>query len=455
MKMKKIISALAVGAVAAGIATADLAITAGSKLATFMYTYNGNGADGLRKYGFSGTKQKTLFGLTSGDAGKTGHAEAAHDVTLKASGNIFTFYTDIGVYADSANLPVKVMTIQADVGNFRFTTGWNRNGISNMGFGNKTGANEEGKLNASVYKLGSPWETPLWYSNNQAGLGKDPSNYFAHAKYGFGLGDTVKLNLAAAVLSPHGTKNSYGTAGDNAEKRTTSLKGDGTDSNYYVHDQDNTQMGWGVFVNPVIGNIVSLDLFAKGFRNPVAWEYGHNFLFGGYAKLTCVPVMTNAVFGGSVWLNGTGGETTLEEWNVDLGLSFALGNLNITFNNKFAAQNKDRGAITVPVDVGMGTKYSAQYILWDVIGASFKLNDTLTIGGHVGQQSGFGDKNGGQTGTTIFVHPHVQIFASSKASISAGAVVTLDQIGTNWPNYGDSKKMGLAINVPVIVKIGL
>ena len=86
MKMKKIISALAVGAVAAGIATADLAITAGSKLSTFMYRYN-TARDG----GFKGTKQKELFGLSSGGSNKKGHAEAASDVTLKASGNIFTF----------------------------------------------------------------------------------------------------------------------------------------------------------------------------------------------------------------------------------------------------------------------------------------------------------------------------------------------------------------------------
>ena len=436
--MKKIISALVIGAAAAGIATADLSLTLGSKLAGYAFQHN---TDNLG--GFDEWKTREMFNLN-------GYDGTGSDLKLTAKGNIFTFYTHVGVASDKLDNAVKAMTIAAKVGAFQFTTGWNRSGITNMATSDPAKGNEPGFVTGEAYKLGSGFGGPLAHSNTQSGFGKDADNYFGHVKYGFGLGDTVKLNLAAAVLSPHGVNNSEKVASGNNVKAGNVVKNGGNTGRV-----DNTQMGWGVNVNPVIGKIVSVDLFAKGYGHKQS-EDGHNFLLGGYAKLLCVPILTNAIFGGSVWLDGDDNKDTalLQEWNVDLDLAFAIGDrLKLGFNNKFAF--KDGGA-QVAQTVGRNnavTKPAGEFMLWDVLSVQFKLNDTLAIQGSVGQQTAFGDNDGlwkDNTFTVVYVNPRVQVFASSAASVSAGAVVTFAGLGRS----GDAK-MALLVDVPFIVKIAL
>ena len=440
MEMKKIISALVIGAAAAGIATADLKIDFGQKVLGYAFQYN----ESHEKMG-KGAKRKQLFNIDGYDGAK-GTAK------LTASGNIFTFYSEVGLNAaaDDFDTTVKAMTIKAAVGNFAFTTGWSRSGITNMSIKDPAGGNDKGQMTGAMYKLGSPFkESPLFLSNNQAGFGKDPDNYFGHAKYGFGLGDTLKLNLAAAVMSPHGTNNSNSVV--------TNANGNVDKTSGNKIREDNTQMGWGVNVNPVIGKIVSVEAFAKGFGHKRS-EDGHNFLLGGYANLLCVPILTNAVLGGSVWLDGHDGRVCLEEWNIDLDLAFAIGDrFKLGFNNKFAYKDGlQANSGGVPASkVSDGSEQKCHYLLWDVLSASFALNDTMTILGTVGQQTGFGKKDmemSAWTFTTLFVYPRLLVNVTSKSSVSAGALVTLDKIGSNKKG-GD--KMGLSVRVPFTVNIAL
>ena len=438
MKMKKIISALIVGATAAGIATADLTLSVGSKLAGYAFQYNTGNAEG-----FKGTKQKALFNLS-------GYDGTGSDLKLTAKGNVFTFFTQVGVASENLDNQVKAMTITANVGNFQATTGWIRAGIANMSTSDPAKGDDKGAVTGETYKLGSPFGTALAHSNTQSGFGKDADNYFAHAKYGFGLGDAVKLNLAAAVMSPHGVNNSQKREDDN-------VVGNGGNSKRV----DNSQMGWGVNVNPVIGKIVSVDLFAKGFGQKQGVD-GHNFLLGAYAKLLCVPILSNAVFGGSVWLLADDYKATnvLQEWNVDLDFAFAIGDrFKLGFNNKFAfKENGANGSGDTPgaaTAIGLASnKPKGEFLLWDVLSASFKLSDTLTILGSVGQQTAFGDDDGqiakGSAFTQLYVYPRVQMFATSKASVTAGMVATFDGLGK-----GEGHKMIFLLNVPFVVKVSL
>ena len=451
MEMKKIISALVLGAAAAGIATADLSINLNAKVASNMYTYNTGNAGG------KGLKQKQFFNLGWGDNinGKSQYAAPQDNVTLKASGNIFTFTSVFQPIVDDNDVRFKAATIAAKLGNFTFTTGWHRDGISVLSFNSNINGADEGKLTGGMYKLGGGFGGPAAFVNNQAGIGKDQATYFAHAKYGLSLGDAFTLNLAASLMSPHGFENSQE---QNVNKDHNVMTGNNTKNGDGTFRNDDTGIAWGLFVNPVIKNIVSIDVIAKGWDD--AGTDRTNLLFGAYANLLCVPVMNTALIGGSVYLHDIG-HYHLEEWNIDLSLGLKLGDrIALTFNNKFAAapaSKKDAPGILSGKTVGSAIainseSYTNEYMLWDVLGVSFKLNDTFTFIGTVGQQSAFGSD--GEKGTTIFVYPHAQIFAARNASVTAGAVLTLDKLGYNI-GVGDAKKMAIRVDVPVVVKVAL
>ena len=436
--MKKIISALVIGATAAGIATADLTLQAGIRVAPMLYRYNTDLEGGSK------LKQKKLFDMQ-------GYADPNNDVKMTASGNIFTFYTQLTPTVEADDIQVKAATIAAKVGNFTFTTGFNNGGTTVLSMKDVAKGNDEGGVTGETYKLGSIFDgSPALLANSQTGFFKDEDNYFAQAKYGLPLGDTFTLNLAAAAISPHGFAYSYRSAEDNTWHDASGK------------DLDNHSMGWALSVNPVIKKLISVDLVAKGFcgaRDGNATYKHYNHVFAGYVNLLCVPVLSNAVFGGSVWLN----DGDLMEWNADLSLGFKLldGRLNIGFNNKFAFHD---GGGKSSSKVGYGTQYDgAEYMLYDVLSASFKLNDTLTIRGSVGQQSAFKDVKDkpASTGTTIYVYPRAEIFATSSLSVTAGAIFTLDKLGykkhgeDNVAVTGDAKKMAILVNVPFTMKFSL
>ena len=437
MKMKKIISALVVGAAAAGIATADLAIKSNFKLSSNMFAYNTDNS------GEKGTKKKTLFDLPG---------QAVNDnTTLTAKGNIFTFETILVPYDDQYDQAIllKKMTVAANVGNFTFTTGWNRDGLRTYDFNGNIDALDEGRIKGTGFKLGSGFSSsPALFVNNQQAIGKDATTYFVHGKYALGLGDSLTLNIAASAMSPHGIKKSHMKGEENLD--TNGHVTENTVSDAGTGNRKHEGIAWGVFLNPVLKGIVGFDVFAKGWEsNSNTAKEGYNFLFGGYANLLAVPIMNTALLGGSVYLSDEVGHMHLNEWNVDLSLGFKLGDkVQLTFNNKFAFKDGGGTAGTV---IGFGTSYANEYLLWDILGVSFQLNDTFKLIGTVGHESTFGKFD--TKGTTIFVYPHAQIFASSAASVSAGAVLTLDKIGGH--SLIGSDKMAILVNVPVVVRVAL
>ena len=455
MKMKKIISALLMGAAAAGIATADLSIKASPKVSGHWFRYNTSDGKNLSA---SGSRDKTLFLLD-------GYANATKgDLTMTASGNIFTFTATL-VPDLKSDIEAKTLTVQAKLGNFTLKTGFDNGGISTYGATISNG-NDEGRF-ANAYKLGSPFSgTPLIMSNNQTAFGKDQKDYFVHGKYALGLGDVLTLNIAASVMSPHGWNES--------QKQAT----DGTSSNYYMKDGKfstktrggktlhlgNRSVGWGVFLNPVVKNIVGIEAFAKGVRlddkdsDDGSAHGSYNYVLGGYVSLL-VPLITKSAFGGSVWLC----DSTLQEWSADLDFSFKFGKSTLAWDNKFGAMidnvKKVDGTVTTrskaATNVGYGTQYANNYLLYNALRLSIPLNDTLTVIGSIGQQSGFGDGDG-QKGTTLYVYPQVQMSVTSAATLSAGAAVTLDRIGAkNFAKGSETDKMALLVNVPVVVKFSL
>ncbi|MDE5799060.1 MAG: hypothetical protein K2H73_08635, partial [Treponemataceae bacterium] len=175
--------------------------------------------------------------------------------------------------------------------------------------------------------------------------------------------------------------------------------------------------------------------------------------FGAYVKPTVVSMIKDSAFGGSVYLD----DGDLEEWNIDLRCVLQLNDkLKLTTLNKLAYKDTPT---TLAGNVGFGSNFICKQVLWDMVSVEYKLNDTVALTGTVGQQtalktSKFANGEGkvetdGDKGTTVYVYPHIQVFASSTASITAGAVVTFDRI-----NMADNDVRTL-VNVPLVVKIAL
>ena len=403
--MRKIISALVLGATAAALATADISIKANSKLSSFAFQYD------------SETEEKELFNLSK-------YAAPQDNVTLAASGDIFTFTATLQPLAAGNTIRLKRTTVRAKLGDFFLETGWNRDGTAIIKSAGSAG-NDEGKVFES-YKIGSAFGGDAAFVNNQIAFGKDQCTYFLQAGYNIPLTDDLKLAVSAAALSPHGFDKS--ATGD-ADKKA--------DRNYNV--------GWSVFVSPSFKKLFTAEVFAKGYKNAADKQ---RLFFGAYVKPTVVSMIKDSAFGGSVYLD----DGDLEEWNIDLRCVLQLNDkLKLTTLNKLAYRDT---AKAVAGNVGFSTNFTCKQVLWDMVSVEYKLNETLALTGTIGQQTALkagktSDDKDGQKGTAVYVYPHAQVFASSNASITAGAVVTFDQINMSGK---DTKTL---VKVPLVVKIAL
>ena len=423
--MKKIISALVVGAAAVGFATADLKISMNYRNGAEMFQYWNN-----REKGEKREKTKTLFDLNYFNAGKD-------SVTLKASGNIFSFETILQptVSPDSNAYDAIAMNrivIGADVGSFSFKTGFNNDGNVDSAyrahsiFDRENGEGQVGEL----YKPGSALGGFSTYAINKTTFKNTGANYFALAGYKFGFGESLSLNTYVSAISNYG----WGT---------TDL------------DKAGKYLGWSVFLEPVLKDVFAVEVLAKGQRQD---KDNYAFVFGGYARLLSLPLSS---IGGSVELY----DGKVDQWNADLRLAFQLGDrVTFTTMNNFTKLLRIKGAkyskTGVKYSKGNGAdtgdmaklgKMSSSQLLWDMVSLRFMLNDTLTIIGTVGQQTDF-DSGKKDDGTQLYVYPHVQVFANSNISVVGGVVTAFGGIGAHKDR---NPKFDVLVRVPVLVRCKL
>ena len=456
--MKKIISALVLGATAVGFATADLKIAANYRNGANMFEYWNNRATS-RKHGLDEEKEntKTFFDLMDWNGG-------ADSVDLRANGNIFSFRAQVNPTVDSDNggFSFKVLTVGAKVGNFTFESGFQADGV--MGYRVKKDAdaeNAEGKV-FETYKLGSTlsanttsWTgavVPSRLSENQVSFTGSGNNYYAQAGYKFGFGERVSLGLKVAAISNHawGKASSLDTSTDVTKDTAASAK-DNSNVTEKRHNWNTRYLGWSVFLEPEFKGILGAELFAKGQRQDKK-NYAH--VLGGYAKLLFLP---DSAIGGAVGLwNGH-----VNEWSTDLRLYLKLGD-RVTFttmNNftKLLRNNGKKVTSTQKKETPLGSAsgigglggFKSSTLLWDMVSLRFKLNDTLAIIGTVGQQTDF-DSGYADDGTQLYVYPHVQIFAASNASFTAGVVTAFGGLGAHKDR---NPKFDVLVSVPLLVRI--
>ena len=422
--MKKIISALVLGAAAVGFATADLKLQANYRNGPELFRYWNTRESGEKA-------SKTLFNLNSWQSGND-------NVTLSASGNIFSYKTVLVPKVASDDIQFKTMTIGAKVGNFRFTTGWSNDGTVVGAYrAHGDARNTEGKQ-FEAYKPGSTLGGFSEYSINETTFNKTAYNYFAQAAYKFGFGDRLSLDARVAAISNYAFSSADRPAFDASPRAV------------------NDYLGWSVVLEPQLKDVFAVEALAKGVRQD---KNHYGFVLGGYARLLSLPVLPQSTLGGAVGMYGG----KVEEWSADLRLHFALGDrVHLTTMNNFtkvlrragvkkpenASGVTGLGNLTTGTD-SVDSEFKSSQMLWNMLSLSFKLNETLTIVGTVGQQTDF-DSGVDDDGTQIFVNPYVQIFAASNASISVGVVGAVGGIGAH---KNRNKNVDLLVTVPLLFRV--
>lgn len=431
--MKKILSALALGAVAVGFATADMSIGINYRNGIDVFKYVNNGYDGrtLDKYGNmyddSGYNNNgatyNLFNLTGWNSGKD-------SVSLNASGNIFSLKSTLQPTIASDSIIFHIMEIGAEYGNFVAKVGWNGDGQMNYR-NSKDNGNTEGKV-WETYKLGGAFSsTDGLCSNNRLGFGATARNFYIYGGYSLIFNDKANMQIQATAIS------------DRYWDDPSTAKRD-----------DN--IGWSVFLQPKVKGVFDAEVFAKGYKDTAD---KHTLIFGAYGRPLFTPLIGDGGIGGSVRLY----DGKLEEWNVDVRLWFEISDaLTLTSNNKFAKLEKNAkhedtytDGDTVGALAGLNAFRSSQ-VLWNMLGVRYKINKTFTFVGSVGQLTDFDKgKNDGREsgdGMQLYVYPSVQIFANGKISVQAGALAAFNGIGAAEEA---NKDVDMLFNIPVLLRVRL
>ena len=433
--MKKIISALALGAMAIGLATADMSIGINYRNGIEAFKYVNTGVNGRSTDDYGNTfidsgydkngATYNLFNLTGWNAGKD-------DVSLKASGKIFNFAATLQPSISNNNIVFQIMRVGAEVGNFYFNAGWTGNGLMNYRvsrFGNN--GNEESKV-AETYKLGSIFKDSEGLgANNQVGFNAGSKNLFAYVGYSFIFSDRANMMVQAAYLSDREIGNISVPAWKNYP-------------------------GWSLFFMPKIKKVFDGEFFIKGHMDA---NEKQTLVIGGYGRPLVLPMIADGGIGGSVVIK----DGNLMEYNFDVRLLFEFGDrLELTTMTKFAklVSNKDTGynptdGAAVGALAGL-TGFKSSQSLWSMLGARYKLNKTITLigtlGGLVDLDKGFQSGRESADGAQIYFHPHAQFYANGKISVVAGVLAAFGGIGAD---SNANKDVDMIINVPVLIRVKL
>ena len=444
--MKKIISALALSAVAATIATAEMKVSLNYRNGMEVFKLVNKGMDGRtvddygNQYDDSGYDNngttKTLFNLTGWNSGKD-------NVTLQASGDVFALKATLQPAIASDNIIWHIFDATANFGNLKLEAGWNGDGVG-MNFRVKKAAddgNEEGKV-FETFKPGSIFTGSVGLcSTNQVSFNTG-RNLFSLASYNLAL-DAFSLRATGALIFDR-------TWDSSAETQ-------------------NGNLGWSIFLDPKIPNVLDAEVFIKAVKVGAAGTDKYSqIVTGAYFKpsvLSDLKISDSGIGASFVFLTGDEDEGQchgLQEFNFDWRIQAKPSDaLMITYMGKFAklVANADKTPYDEVDGASVGalaglTAFKSSQALWNMVSARYKVSDLLTGVLTVGQLSdlddGFQFGRESADGTQIYVHPHVQIYASKGASITAGVLAAFGGIGANEEA---NKDVDVLINIPVLFRV--
>ena len=448
--MKKIISALTLGAMVAGAAFADVGVTLNYRQRATLLSHN-------NEYGTTDEASKILFTDAYSGAG-------TDNLGINIGGDIASFaITVVGDESTTSNLRTKTLGADLQVGKVGLFAGFWSDGKVKGAYRNKAdvdAGNMEG-MDFEFKKLGSAYAgSPSFFVDNIV----MPVNVTASESYAIGAKYNIR-NFKACKLELNGVyiSNETSDEGVDAKKGTSTIKSDGNLQGHSLVGlvEANTNYGSGEFVFKYGQSAYKKD-----------GKYADAMAFGAYLQPKIMNNLTATIGGAGSVVDGD-----FTDWSADLRLYYKMGALSFTSFHSYSALvdaeesigklNGKKNATTkgiadsAAVTNGKhgGTPVSRDSVLTNNLMVRYKVNSKFAVYGVVADMIGLGenggkkltDKDGKKESTT---DPLIQLRASAWAQFYAGG--NSISVGVVYENYDVAETYGDSVQniaIPMIFRV--
>ncbi len=437
--MKKIISALTLGAIVAGAAFADVAVTLNYRQRANLFTRTNE-----YKSGGKTVEEETKILYTDAYSGA-----GTDNLGITLSGDIVSFaYTVVGDEATTSKLRTKTLGADFRLGKVGVFAGFWADGKVKGAYRNKTdvdAGNIEG-MDFEFKKLGSAFAgSPSKFVDNIVLPVQSSSEecYAIGGKYNIRNFKAVKLEVNGVYIA----------------NETSDEKGTSSTKNLQGHTlvglvEATTQYGNGEFV----------------FKYGEVKNGDDAMAFGAYLQPKIIDGLTTTIGGAGSVIDGD-----VTDWSADLRLYYKVGkNLSLTSFHSYSAivdakenaaklNGKSNATIKGLADSKFssgkagGTAINRDQILTNNLMARYKINSKVSVFGIVADMIGMGQNAGddvknkdGKAGTD----PLIQLRASAWAQFYAGS--NSIAIGCVYENHDVAENFGdsvTSISIPMVFRV--
>lgn len=439
--MKKIISALTLGAMVAGAAFADVGVTLNYRQRATLLSHN-------NEYGTTDEASKILFTDAYSGAG-------TDNLGINIGGDIASFaITVVGDESTTSKLRTKTLGADLQVGKVGLFAGFWSDGKVKGAYRNKAdvdAGNMEG-MDFEFKKLGSAYAgSPSFFVDNIV----MPVNVTASESYAIGAKYNIR-NFKACKLELNGVYISNETSDEKGSKSDGSLQG----HSLVGLVEANTNYGTGEFV---------FKYGQSAYKNDDG-KYADAMAFGAYLQPKIMNNLTATIGGAGSVVDGD-----FTDWSADLRLYYKMGALSFTSFHSYSALvdaeesigklNGKKNATTkgiadsAAVTNGKhgGTPVSRDSVLTNNLMVRYKVNSKFAVYGVVADMIGLGenggkkltDKDGKET-----TDPLIQLRASAWAQFYAGG--NSISVGVVYENYDVAETYGDSVQniaIPMIFRV--
>jgi len=439
--MKKIISALTLGAMVAGAAFADVGVTLNYRQRATLLSHN-------NEYGTTDEASKILFTDAYSGAG-------TDNLGINIGGDIASFaITVVGDESKTSKLRTKTLGADLQVGKVGLFAGFWSDGKVKGAYRNKAdvdAGNMEG-MDFEFKKLGSAYAgSPSFFVDNIV----MPVQVTASESYAIGAKYNIR-NFKACKLELNGVYISNETSDEKGSKSDGSLQG----HSLVGLVEANTNYGTGEFV---------FKYGQSAYKNDDG-KYADAMAFGAYLQPKIMNNLTTTIGGAGSVVDGD-----FTDWSADLRLYYKMGALSFTSFHSYSALvdaeesigklNGKKNATTkgiadsAAVTNGKhgGTPVSRDSVLTNNLMVRYKVNSKFAVYGVVADMIGLGenggkkltDKDGKETTDAL-----IQLRASAWAQFYAGG--NSISVGVVYENYDVAETYGDSVQniaIPMIFRV--
>lgn len=439
--MKKIISALTLGAMVAGAAFADVGVTLNYRQRATLLSHN-------NEYGNKDAASKILFTDAYSGSG-------TDNLGINLGGDIASFaITVVGDENTTAKLRTKTLGADLQVGKVGLFAGFWSDGKVKGAYRNKAdvdAGNMEG-MDFEFKKLGSAYAgSPSFFVDNIV----MPVNVTASESYAIGAKYNIR-NFKACKLELNGVYISNETSDEKGSKSGGSLQG----HSLVGLVEANTNYGSGEFV---------FKYGQSAYQNSDK-KYADAMAFGAYLQPKIMNNLTTTIGGAGSVVDGD-----FTDWSADLRLYYKMGALSFTSFHSYSALvdaeksigklNGKKNATTkgiadsAAVTNGKhgGTPVNRDSVLTNNLMVRYKVNSKFAVYGVVADMIGLGENGGkdltdkdGKTTTDALI----QLRASAWAQFYAGG--NSISVGVVYENYDVAETYGDSVQniaIPMIFRV--